>query len=65
MTKESLENILVAGQPFLLGGKKKCLKTAIRCDLAVSLATATPFLDHFDVPKIRPEVRPRLPKRFR
>jgi hypothetical protein len=49
----------------LLGGKKKCLKTAIRCDLAVSLATATPFLDHFDVPKIRPEVRPRLPKQFR
>jgi hypothetical protein len=48
-----IRDILVEGQPFLLGGKKKCLKTAILCDLALSLATATPFLGHFDVPQPR------------
>jgi hypothetical protein len=48
-----VEQVLVAGQPFFLGGKKKVLKTAVLCDLAVSLATATPFLGHFNVPKPR------------
>src|SRR5262249_45492645 len=48
-----VEQALVQGQPFLLGGKKKVLKTAILCDLAVSLATATPFLGHFEVPQAR------------
>ena len=46
-----VEPVLVAGQPFLLGGEKKCLKTAVLCDTAVSLVTATPFLGHFEVPK--------------
>src|SRR5262249_469811 len=32
---------------------KKVLKTAVLCDLAVSLATATPFLGHFEVPEPR------------
>lgn len=48
-----IDQILVAGQPFLLGGKKKTLKTALLCDLAISLATGTPFLDHFAVPHPR------------
>lgn len=48
-----INGMLVANQPCIVGGKDKCLKTGTICDLALSLATGTKFLDHFDVPKPR------------
>ncbi len=45
-----IENILVEGQPCIIGGPKKCLKTSIMLDMAVSLAAGVPFLRCFDVP---------------
>jgi hypothetical protein len=42
-----IENILQRDQPFLVGGKDKCLKTGLVVDMAVSLATGTPFLGKF------------------
>lgn len=45
-----IERVMVAGQPFLIAGPPKVLKTTIAIDAAVSLATATPFLGTFAVP---------------
>jgi hypothetical protein len=41
--------ILAKGQPAVIGGPHKTLKTSILIDLAVSMATATPFLGAFPV----------------
>ncbi len=45
-----IENVLVEGQPCIIGGPKKCLKTSIMLDMAVSLAAGVPFLRRFAVP---------------
>jgi replicative DNA helicase len=44
-----INGILVRGQPSMIAGPKKTLKTNISVDLALSLAEATPFLGKFDV----------------
>ncbi|MGV3483344.1 MAG: bifunctional DNA primase/polymerase [Planctomycetaceae bacterium] len=44
-----ISGILVRGQPSMIAGPKKTLKTNISIDLALSLAEATPFLGKFDV----------------
>jgi AAA domain-containing protein len=51
-----VEGLFIDGQPALLGGPKKTYKTSIAVDLALSIASGTPFLGTFRVPKPRPVV---------
>lgn len=46
-----VEGILVAGQPAILAGKMKTLKTTLLVALAVALVLARKFLGVFDVPR--------------
>lgn len=48
-----VNDLLVQGEPGVIGGPKKALKTSIMVDLAISLGTGTPFLNKFVVPKPR------------
>lgn len=45
-----VKRILVKGEPGVIAGPSKGMKTSTGIDLAVSLATGTPFLGSFDVP---------------
>lgn len=44
-----IDDILVARQPCIFAGGKKCLKTSLLIDLAIGLATGGKFLGRFDV----------------
>lgn len=48
-----VKGFLVDRQATIVGGDKKCLKTSISLDLAVSLAVAVPVLGRFEVPRPR------------
>lgn len=48
-----IRHILTLGQPTIIGGPRKALKTTTCVDLAISIATATRFLGEFDVPRPR------------
>lgn len=46
-----IKRILVRNEPAGMGGPMKALKTSLMIDMAFSLATGTPFLGVFEVPR--------------
>lgn len=45
------KKIAVEGQPWVIGGSRKVLKTSLLVDAAISLASGKLFLDTFEVPR--------------
>jgi hypothetical protein len=46
-----IENVLVKGEPGVIGGPSKTLKTSIAADMVISAASGTSFLDRFSIPE--------------
>lgn len=46
-----IDGVLVKGQPAIIAGPKKCLKTNVSVDLTLSLCTGKPFLGRFPIAK--------------
>ncbi len=46
-----IEHILVAGQPGVMGGPKKTMKTSLAIDMAICLGSGKPFLGVFRAPR--------------
>jgi hypothetical protein len=44
-----VEDFMVRNEPMVIGGASKSLKTTVALELAVSIATGTSFLGHFEV----------------
>lgn len=51
-----IKDVVVASQPLVISGPQKCLKTSMLLDMAISLATGTPFLGQFSVPRETPSL---------
>lgn len=49
--KYLIDKVIPLGEPGLLTGRSKSLKTTLAIDLATSVASCTPFLGHFPVKK--------------
>lgn len=48
-----VQGVFSADQPTLFGARSKCLKTTQLIDLSVALASGTPWLTSFEIPKKR------------
>ena len=47
-----VRGVLMEGQPMIIGGRSKTLKTSVASDLALSLGSGSPFLGKFDAHRV-------------